>query len=100
MISTNSLFIFILHRHLNRLGNKKPFLIQYVMRASEPDAEKYKRVCKVFPNLAILIKSITPGEIQLTFGHLAVGNKSLGESGLDFALAEDISSSFVIPLKI
>ena len=62
------------------------------MRASEPAAEKYKRVCEDFPNLAILNKSATPGNIQLTFGHVAVGNKSLGESVAAFALAGDLSS--------
>ena len=30
------------------------------MDVSEPVAEKYKRVCKDFPNLAILTKSATP----------------------------------------
>ena len=50
------------------------------MRASKPIAGKYKRVCKDFPNIAILNKSATPSEIQLTFNHTTVGNKSLGES--------------------
>ena len=70
------------------------------MRASEPAAEKFKRVCEVFLNLAILAKSATPGEIQLTSGHAAVGNKPLGESVVDFALAGVISSPSVISLKI
>ena len=42
------------------------------MHASEPAAEKYKRVCEDFPNLAILTKSATPGKIQVTFGHATV----------------------------
>ena len=54
------------------------------MGASEPAAEKYKRVYEDFPNLAILTKSATPGKIQLTFGHVNVGNKSLGESVVVF----------------
>ena len=49
------------------------------MRASKPDAKKYKKVCEDLPNLAILTKSATPSEVQLTLGHAAVGNKFLGE---------------------
>ena len=44
MISTNALSIFTLHHHPNGLGNKNLYSIQYIIRASEPDAEKYKRV--------------------------------------------------------
>ena len=90
----------ILHHHLNGLGNKNLCSIQYVMLTSDPDAEKYKRVCEDFPNIAILTKSATPGNIQLTFGHPAVGNKSLGEPVAAFDLAGDISSPSVISPKI
>ena len=100
MISTNALSIFILHHHINGIGNKNIRSIQDVIRASEPDAEKYKRVCEDFPNLAILTKSVTLGEIWLTFGHAAVVNKSLGESVVAFALAGNLSSPSLISLKI
>ena len=100
MISTNALSVFILHHHLNGLGNNNLCSIQDVMRASEPAAEKYKRICKDLPNLAILTKSATRGKIQLTFIHTAVGNKSLGESVVAFALAGDLISPSVIFLKI
>ena len=70
------------------------------MRASKPDADKFKNVCEDFPNLAILTKSSTPGEIQLTFGHAAVENKSLGESVVAFALAGDLISPSVISFNI
>ena len=66
------------------------------MRVSEPTADKFKKVCEGFPNLAVLTKSSTPGEIQLTFGHAAIGNKSLEESVVSFALTGDLSSPFVI----
>ena len=70
------------------------------MRASDPAMEKSKRVCKDFPNLAVLTKSAMPGEIQLTFGHAAVGNKSIRESVVDSSLTGNISSCSVIYLKI
>ena len=100
MISTSALSVFLLHHHLNGLGKKNLHSIQYVMRASEPAVEKFKRVCEDFPNLAILTKSSTPGEIQLMFGHTAVGNNSLGESVVAFALAGDLSSPSVISFNI
>ena len=100
MISTNALSKFILHHHLNRLGNKNFRSVQDVIRVSKTVAEKFKRVCEDFPNLAILTKSATPGEIQLTFGHAAVANKSLGESVVDFSLAGYLSSPSVISLNI
>ena len=71
-----------------------------MMRASEPAEEKFKIVCEDFPNLAVLTNSDTPGEIQLTFGHTAVGNKSLGEYVVAFALAGDLRSPSVISFKI
>ena len=78
MISTNALSVFILHHHLNRLGNNNLHSIQYVMHASRSSAEKNKKFCKDFPNVAILTKSARSGEVQLVFVHVDVGNKSLG----------------------
>ena len=100
MISTNALSVFILHHHLNRLKKNNFCSIQDVMSTSEPATEKYKRVCEDFPNLTILTKSAMLGNIQLMFGHVAVGNKSLGESVVAFVLESDLSSPYVIFLKI
>ena len=55
----------ILHHRFNGLRNKNLRSIQDVMRASDPAAEKYKRFCEDFPNIAILTKSATPVKIQL-----------------------------------
>ena len=96
MISTDALSVFLLNHHLNGLGNKNLHSVQEVMRASETDPDKFKNVCEDFPNLAILTKSSTPGEIQLKFGHTDVGNKSLGESVVAFDLAGNLSSPSVI----
>ena len=68
--------------------------------ASEPATEKYKKVCEDFPNLGILTKIFTPGEVQLTFGHSIVGNKSLGESIHAFALAGNLGSPPVISFNL
>ena len=64
------------------------------MCASELVTDKYEKVCEDFLNLAILTKSST-GEIWLTFGHAAVGNKSVA-----FALAGNLSSPSVIFFNI
>ena len=90
----------MIHHHPNRLGNNNLHLIQYVMRARDPAAKKYKRVCEDFPNIAILTKSATPGEVQLTFGHTSVGNKSLGESVVAFSLTGYLRPPSIISLKI
>ena len=52
--------------------------------------------CNDFPNLAILTKSATPGEVQLKFVHAIVGNKSLCEYVVVFSLAGDIDSPSVV----
>ena len=100
MIFTNVLSVFLLHHHLNGLGNKNLCLVQEVMCASELAADKFKKVCENFPNLAILTKISTTGKIQLTFGHAAVGNKSLGESVVAFSLMGDLSSSSLVLFNI
>ena len=92
--------MFILHHQLNVLGNENLLLVQEVMRASYPAADKYKNVCEDFTNLGILTESSTPEEIQLPFGHAAVGKKSLGESVVAFALAGDLGSPSVISFNI
>ena len=96
MISYHALSAFLLHHPLNGLGNANLRFMQEAMRASEPATEKYKNVCEDFPNLGILTKSSTPGEVQLTFGHSTVGNKSLGESIHTLALAGGLGSPSVI----
>ena len=100
MISSNALSVILLHHPLNRLKNKNIHYVQEVICASKPAADKYKDVCEDFPNLRILTKSSTPGEIQLTFGHAAVGNKSLGESIVVFAITGKPGSPSVISFNL
>ena len=69
MIPTNALSVFILHHNPNGLQNKNLRSLQDIIRSSELEDEKYKRVCKDCPNLIILTKSATPGKVRLTFVH-------------------------------
>ena len=100
MLSTNTLSVFILHHHQKGICNKNLRLIQDIMRTSKSAAKKYKKVCDEFPNFAILTKSAMPGEVQLTFAHMTVGNKSLEESVVAFALAGDIDSPSVVSINM
>ena len=100
MISTNTLSVFILHHDQNRICNKNICLVQYIMRTSERAFEKYKKVCNNFPNLDILTKSATPGEVQMMFSHASVGNIYLRESVAAFALAGSLDSPSVISIDI
>ena len=95
-IYSNAFSVFLLHHLLNGLGNENLRSVQEGMRASKPAMEKYKKVCEDFLNLGIRTKSSTPGEIQLTFGHATVGNKSLVESFQAFNLAGNLGSPSVI----
>ena len=74
--------------------------MQEVIRVSKPATEKFKDICNDFPNLAILTKSSTPGEVQLTFGHSTVGDKSLRENFQTFALAGDLGSPSVVSFNL
>ena len=56
--------------------------------------------CNDFPNLAILTKSATPGEVQLKFVHATVGNKSLGEYVVVFSLAGYIDSPSAVSINM
>ena len=49
------------------------------MCSDEPAISKFKRVSTDLPNLEILTKSATHGEIQATYMHASVGNKSFGK---------------------
>ena len=100
MISSHALSAFLLDHPLNGLGNLNLQSVQEVIRASKPATEKFKDICTDFLNLAILTKSSTPGEIQLTFGHSMVGHKSLGETLQAFALAGDLASPSVISFNL
>ena len=100
MLSTNTLSVFIIHHHQNGICNKNLRLIQDIMPVSNPSAKEYKKVCNDFPNIAILTKSATPGEVQSTLYHVTVGNKYLGESVVVSNLAEDLDSPSVVSIKM
>ena len=100
MISSHALSAFLLNHPLNGLGNSNLRSVQEVIRASKPVTEKFMDICTDFPNLALLTKSSTPGEIQITFGHSTVRNKALGEILQAFSLAGDLALTSRSPLLL
>ena len=60
---------------------------------------KFKRVCAYFPNLALLTKIVIPREVQVTYPHVSVGNKSLGETVTTFALAVLLEAPTVVTIN-
>ena len=79
--------IFLLDYDHNGICNSNIHPIQYMMLSDEPSGAKFKRVCADFPNIVLLTKSATPGNIQVTFVHVFVGNKSFRETFTAFTLA-------------
>ena len=86
--------------------NKKRFLNRISVQFKKPCVQtiwpdrKVKRVSTDFPNLAILTKSATPGEIQATYVHVSFGNKSLGETVTAFALSGSLEAPTVVLIDI
>ena len=70
------------------------------MFMSDPANDNYKKVCNYFPNLPILTKSDTPGQVQLAFTHASIGNKSLGESVTVFALTVSLDSPSIVLIDV
>ena len=68
------------------------------MRLDNLSGTSFKRVCEDIPNLAILTKSATPGEIQVFFGHDSVGKNPLEETVTDFTLAISIEYLMVVSI--
>ena len=86
MISTNTLSIYNLQHDQNEICEQNLRSIQYIMHSEDPARSKFKRVCTEFPILAVLTKSATPGDIQVTYAYASVGNKSLSKTVTAFDL--------------
>ena len=100
------MIILTLYPYTSSVTNKKIFVkktlrsIQDAMRSDNPAGSKFKRVSTDFPNLAVLTKSATPGEIQATDSHRCVGNKSLGETVATFNLEGYLKVPTMVSINI
>ena len=84
MTSSNALSIYLLQHDQNNICEQNHRLIQESMRLDKPYGSKFKRACTYFPNLVVLTKSATPGDIQVKYAYASIGNKSLAETVADF----------------
>ena len=96
MISTNALSIYILQQDQNNIFEQNLRSIQDAIHLDEPSGSKLKWVCTELPNLAVLTKSATPGDTQVTYAHASVGKNPFGETVTAFALAGSIKASTVV----
>ena len=69
------------------------------MRSDDLAGANFKRVCADFPNLMLLTKIATPGNIQVIFGHASVDKNSLWETVAAFFLAESLESPRVVSIN-
>ena len=76
-INSNANYLFFIKHNQNWDYNHNLCYIQELICPNKPSNVKFKRVCKDFPNVFILTKRAMPGEVQVTFGHVIVGNKLL-----------------------
>ena len=86
MISTNALSIYILQQDQNNIFEQNLRSIQDAIHLDKPYGSKFKWVCTELPNMAVLTKSATSKDIQGTYVHASVGNKSHGKTVTSFAL--------------
>ena len=100
MLSANVLSIYIIQHEQNKIFEQNIRSIQEAMRSEKPTGSKFKRVSTDFLNLVMLTKSATPGEIQATYAHASVGNKSLGDTVTAFSLARSLEAPTVASIDI
>ena len=82
MIYSNDLSIYLLQQSQNNICDQNTRSIQDSMHLDDPFGSKFKRVYMDLPNLEVLTKRAIPGDIQVTYAHASVGNKSLKKQSL------------------
>ena len=75
MVSTNAPSLLLLEHDQNGVCNRNIRLIKELIRLDDPAGSNFKGVSAYTPNLTLLTKSATPGEIQVTFSHASVGKQ-------------------------
>ena len=98
MIKSNNSSLFLIERNHNGFCNRIIHLIQDLMSSNETSDIKFKRLCADLPNIAILTKSATPGEVQMSFCHMIIVNNSHRETITTFSLM--VSPKFITDVEI
>ena len=60
------LYIYLLQQNQNDICDQKLRSIQEAMRSDKPYISKFKSICTYLPNMSVIAKSATPGDIQVT----------------------------------
>ena len=69
------------------------------MYSDNPSNIMFKCVSGDLPNIFILTKNSKPGKVQVTFGRVTVGNKSLVETIADLTLAVSLEWPTVVSIE-
>ena len=100
MFYSYALSIYLLHHNQKDLFNQNIWSIQDAMRSDNPAGSKLKRVCTDLPNMVVLNMIATPGDIQVTYAHASVRNKSLGKAVTDSSLAGSLEAPTMVSIDI
>ena len=57
------------------------------MCSNKPSGFSFKGLCIDFPNIALLTTSVTPGEVQVAYAHVSIGNKIFRKTVTAFSFA-------------
>ena len=99
MMFSNALLLFLLDHDQNGFCNHNLCSIQNLMCLDKPYVTKFKRMRADFPNHALLAKITTPGNIQVTFGNMFFGNKSLRETITPFYFVRSLESPMMVSIN-
>ena len=99
MISTNALSLFLLKHDQNGVCDRNLCSVQESMCSNKQAIANFKRLCADFPNLALLNKSATSREVQVTYVHVPVGNKYHRETVTTFALGGSLKALTVVTIN-
>ena len=77
MVCTNNLPLFLLEHNQNGVCDHDLCSIQESMHSAKPAFTKFKQVCADYPNLTLLTKIVTPGEVQVIYMHASIGTSPL-----------------------
>ena len=100
IISNNALSIYIIQHEQNKIYEQNIHLIQDAMLSEKPSGSKFKTVRIDFPNLGVLTKSATSGEIQEMYAHASIGNKYIGKTVTAYAMVGYLEAPTMVSIKI
>ena len=96
---TNNLPLFIHKQNQNGVCVRNICLIQESMHSAKPSVSKFKRVCADSPNLTLITKSATPGEVQVIYMHASIGTSPLKKPWPLYSWWDHLNASSVVMIN-